>query len=766
MSGKQGQPSYLTPGTVVGPYVVEGQVGGGGFGFVYRVLRDGQPYALKIAHAKLSSLPPEDRSATIERLDREIAALKSLHHPSIVRVHAFDRWPELEGGYPYLVMDLVDGTPLLDWRSGATPSLARLVGVFEKVADALAHMHELGIIHRDLKSQNILVTGTGEPFIVDFGIARPKVAYDVTRAAGVGTLTHLTPEYVAFLDSAEARSGTPFDWRPTTDLYALGYVLYEALTGEPPVPRPADGSAKAESELLAAIKGTVPRHPVEVHPGVPEVLDALVMELLEKDPSRRPQEAADVVLRLREAREVGEAAGDPVWVNPFDDVGTGTPKAPEPAHGEETIEPIEPAGGVASVEEPGARGPKPASGVAAQVAARSRSRGAAPVSLPTAEHGAEFQPLEEPAPGPSPEKVGAAAGWGKESQILRRAAAEWGAVAPRARRWPLLAGAGAVVATLLLIALAGRPPDGQPKPRTLLSAVEASGLQAAPILPGATPPASEPAAPERRAVEVTQPPVADLAAVPPAPRDPTRAARQAPGADPGEDVEYGRLTLTPDGRVVIQREQPAPEPSGLVRSRPLGSEPGVLQLSRPVATASPPAPAGPRAHGVAYGAHVQARLLTNLDSRTIASGPVEAMLHVPYVVRGQVILPTRTMVYGNASETGGRFTVRFTRLRLPDDTEVAFEGIAMARDDGKPGLAATGKVGQEPRRGDGLGNKIAKGTGNILLDTITGGTPASIARNAGQAALNHEEAQPTGGGPWAILLDAGVVFDIFVEKAF
>jgi hypothetical protein len=124
------------------------------------------------------------------------------------------------------------------------------------------------------------------------------------------------------------------------------------------------------------------------------------------------------------------------------------------------------------------------------------------------------------------------------------------------------------------------------------------------------------------------------------------------------------------------------------------------------------------------------------------------------------------MIYGNASETGGRFTVRFSRLRLPDDTEVAFEGIAMARDDGKPGLAATGKVGQEPTRGDGLGNKIAKGTGNILLDTITGGTPASIARNAGQAALNHEGTQPTGGGQWAILLDAGVVFDIFVEKAF
>ncbi len=573
-------------------------------------------------------------------------------------------------------------------------------------------------------------------------------------------------EYVAFLDSAEARSGTPFDWRPTTDLYALGYVLYEALTGVPPVPRPADGSARAESELLAAIKGTVPRRPAEVHSGVPGVLDALVMELLEKDPARRPQDAADVVLRLREAREAGEAAADPAWVNPFDDAGVGLPRQPEAVQGEETIEPIELAGGAAPVEEPGAGGANPGPGAAAHVEARVRSRRSAPVALPTAEHGAEFKDLEEPAPVTSPGKARAAASWGRESQILRRAAAEWGAVPPRARRWPLLAGAGAVVATLLLIALAGRAPDDRPKPRTLLSAVEAGGLPAAPIPPTASPPAPEPAAPERRAVEATRPRVADLAAVPPAPRDPARAVGRAPGADPGEEVEYGRLTLTPDGRVVIRREQPALEPSGLVRSRPLGSEPGVLQLSQPVATASPPAPAGPRAHGVAYGAHVQARLLTNLDSRTIGSGPVEAMLHVPYVVRGQVVLPTRTMVYGNASETGGRFTVRFSRLRLHDDTEVAFEGIAMARDDGKPGLAATGKVGQEPKRGDGLGNKIAKGTGNILLDTITGGTPASIARNAGQAALNHEEPQPTGGGQWAILLDAGVVFDIFVEKAF
>jgi hypothetical protein len=125
------------------------------------------------------------------------------------------------------------------------------------------------------------------------------------------------------------------------------------------------------------------------------------------------------------------------------------------------------------------------------------------------------------------------------------------------------------------------------------------------------------------------------------------------------------------------------------------------------------------------------------------------------------------MVYGTASEAGGRFTVRFSRLRLPDDTEIAFEGIALARDDGKPGLAATGRVGQEPKGNSGVGSTIAKGTGNVLLDIIAGGTPQSVVRSAGMAALNHEEPQPAGGGgDWALLLDAGTVFDVFVEKAF
>lgn len=240
--------------------------------------------------------------------------------------------------------------------------------------------------------------------------------------------------------------------------------------------------------------------------------------------------------------------------------------------------------------------------------------------------------------------------------------------------------------------------------------------------------------------------------------------------------EFGRPTVLPDGRLVMRPvaaagTSPAREP--LARTPPKDPEaagaaprdPPWLHRSTRLTAASATGPSAPKPVGVPLGAHMKAKLLTNLDSRTIGSGPVEAVLTVPVLARGQIVLPARTLAFGNASESSGRFNVRFSRLRLPDDTEVEFEGLALARDDGKPGLAAARRIQREPDRQPGLGTKIAKGTGNILLDTIAGGIGQDVARSAGQAALNHE--QPAqGGSEWALLLDEGVVFDIWVERAF
>jgi len=251
-------PCGLQAGTVIGPYEVVCLVAAGGFGYLYKVFRGGKPYALKLGRERFGDLLPEDREYSRERLDREIAALASLRHPNIVRVHSFEFWPDLEGGYPYLVLDFVEGSHVCEWRAEDEPSLARICRVFEKIADALEHMHGLGIYHRDVKNENVLVRPDEEPIIVDFGIARPRVAHALTRAASVGTVTHYAPEYAVYCDSADCQEGRPFEWKPTVDLHAVGYLLYEVLTGRPPF-RVSESEPANEIRILNAIKTMVPK---------------------------------------------------------------------------------------------------------------------------------------------------------------------------------------------------------------------------------------------------------------------------------------------------------------------------------------------------------------------------------------------------------------------------------------------------------------------------------------------------------------------------
>ncbi|MCM2334593.1 MAG: serine/threonine protein kinase, partial [Anaeromyxobacteraceae bacterium] len=326
MSGAAGiDPSYLEKGTRIGAYEVVDKLGVGGFGCLWKVRREGRFYALKIGRQRLSGLDAEDREHYQDRLDREIAALKTLHHPNIVRVHSFDWWPELESGFPYLVMDYVEGHPLYEWRDRGTPSLARVCGVFEKLAGAIEHMHALGIHHRDFKSDNVLVRGDGEPFVIDFGIARPKIARELTRAASVGTVTYYAPEYARYCDSAAFARGDPFDWKPTTDLHAVGYMLYRVLTGSRPFPRdPA--ALDSEASTLLAIKTEIPPHPNDLNARIPRALGDVAMALLEKEPEKRPQSARELAQLLRAAREAG--ASDRAWTDPFDVEGAATDAAP------------------------------------------------------------------------------------------------------------------------------------------------------------------------------------------------------------------------------------------------------------------------------------------------------------------------------------------------------------------------------------------------------------------------------------------------------
>ena len=757
MSGAAGiDPSYLEKGTRLGAYEVVDKLGSGGFGCLWKVRREGKLYALKMGRQRLSELDAVDREHYQERLDREIAALKTLHHPNIVRVHSFDWWPELDTGFPYLVMDFVDGSPLYVWREHTAPSLARLCGVFEKLAGAAEHMHGLGIYHRDFKSDNVLVRGDGEPVVIDFGIARPQLAIDLTRMASVGTVTYYAPEYARFCDSAAFGRGELFEWRPTTDLHALGYMLYRVLTGNRPFP--SDPAAlENEAAVLLAIKTEVPPHPSEVDARVPRALGDVAMALLEKDPASRPQSARELASRLRQAREAG--AGERAWTEPFDvEPATGRPPRGREGQGDAIDAAEKLSAGGSPPADPAELGGAPAAG--SSCAATTKRR----FDVPTRARAPAFDAGEPAGPGEAraPERD-------SMPTAVREAKARLVASAPGRGPGRLVIAGGVLVASVLALSVgAALLGGGEKAARATVSDVPARepaplGATSEPKKVGSVPGGVGPTVPE--------------------PSPPSDEAQ----IDEALAREFGRPRVLPDGRLEMKpvearaatprkaqaRTGPGAEPAapevanaGAAPAPATPSDPPWLMRSRRLAsTTSAAAAAPPKARGVPLGAHLKAKLLTNLDSRTIGNGPVEAVLVAPVLVRGEVVLPARTLVYGTASESSGRFNVRFTKLRLPDDTEVEFEGLALARDDGKPGLASSRRIQGEPERQPSLGTKIAKGTGNILLDTITGGLGQDVARSAGQAALGHEkQVQP--GSSYALLLDAGVVFDVWVERAF
>lgn len=742
-------PSYLEKGTRVGAYEVVDKLGSGGFGCLWKVRRDGKLYALKMGRQRLSDLDAEDREHYEERLDREIAALKTLHHPNIVRVHSFDWWPELEGGFPFMVMDYVDGPPLLAWREHAAPSLAKVCAVFEKLAGAVEHMHSLGIFHRDFKSDNVLVRTDGEPVVIDFGIARPQLALNLTRAASVGTITHYAPEYARYCDSAAFARGEPFDWKPTTDLHAVGYILYQVLTGIRPFPRDPK-ALESEAAVLIAIKTETPAPPADLDARVPRVLGDVAIALLEKDPARRPQSARELAELLRAARESG--AGDRAWTDPFDVPGAPPvrPGRPEPARGEEIVDAAEKLSDERSRARPGEESEP---GAATPTGARPGG-----FEVPT-----RVVPRTFDAGEPADVAVAASHEADPVPSAVREARARLAASAPRRGPGRLLIAGGVLVAGVIAAIIVAGITSG-PVERQSTVVADVPAREPAAVAPGAAESTSAtPAVPTGLGATPSPPSASDAAAI-----------------DEALAREFGRPRVLPDGRLEMKPEPNRPAPRREPQARAAPSEPDAkpetataaprdppwLHRSTRLASASaagPPAASKPR--GVPLGAHMKAKLLTNLDSRTIGSGPVEAMLVLPVLVRGEVALPARTLVYGTATESSGRFNLRFTRLRLPDDTELEFEGLALARDDGKPGLAAARRIEGEAPRAPGLGTQIAKGTGNILLDTVTGGLGQNVARNAGQAALNHER-PVEGGSTYALLLDSGVVFDVWVERAF
>jgi hypothetical protein len=266
-------------------YELRGPVGSGGMADVYlahdNVLdRDVALKVLKEHYAQNQEF--------VERFIREAQSAAALSHPNIVSI--FDRGASEDGTY-YIAMEYLPGGTLKDRilkRGALPPQVAAEVAL--QTAEALQAAHNRGIIHRDIKPRNILITDSGDVKVTDFGIARAADATTTSHLGDIlGTAKYMSPE-----QAMGERVG------PASDLYSLGVVLYEMLTGGVPFEggTPAEVSAEHSSGGSAA-----PPRPREVNPEVPEVMDALVARLLCRDPAGRYSSAAELIEELGRVRE-------------------------------------------------------------------------------------------------------------------------------------------------------------------------------------------------------------------------------------------------------------------------------------------------------------------------------------------------------------------------------------------------------------------------------------------------------------------------------
>ncbi|WP_190620284.1 serine/threonine-protein kinase [Streptomyces venezuelae] len=271
-------------------YALEELLGQGGFGEVWRAedSRVGRQVAVKIGYPQT----PEDT----RRFEREASLAGNLVHPNIATIHDFGRTERDGRDAVYLVMELLRGRSLADVLEAGVPPLVDALEWAGRIADALGAAHAAGIVHRDVKPANVMVTDGGVTKVLDFGIAKARggagAATTTTGLTATGMVIGSFP-YMAPERWTGGANGVPVDGR--ADLYALGCVLMELVTGT----RPFAG-AREMHEMLAQHLTTAPPAPSSLRAGLPAALDSLVLDLLAKDPADRPADAAEVSRRLAE----------------------------------------------------------------------------------------------------------------------------------------------------------------------------------------------------------------------------------------------------------------------------------------------------------------------------------------------------------------------------------------------------------------------------------------------------------------------------------
>jgi tetratricopeptide (TPR) repeat protein len=280
---------------VIPGYTIERKLGRGGMGVVYLATQQAlkRPVALKMIRAE-HGVEPEQ----LGRFRLEAEAVARLRHPHVVQIYDVGE----VNGTPYFSLELLEGGTLADRLAGAAMPHREAAALAATLARALGAVHRVGIIHRDLKPHNVLFAADGTPKVADFGLAKRLEAEDGQTMSGqiMGTPSYMAPEQA---QGQTSRIGPP------ADIYSLGAILYESLTGRPPF----KGPSKMETLAQVVFADTVP--PSRLQPKLPRDLETICLKCLQKDPARRYATAEDLADDLERflAGEAIQARPTPVW---------------------------------------------------------------------------------------------------------------------------------------------------------------------------------------------------------------------------------------------------------------------------------------------------------------------------------------------------------------------------------------------------------------------------------------------------------------------